>query len=91
MNHCKQRKSFSVSFLGPKMRFVSIMVRNPIFAVLHFVFQNFHAQTAKWTFLGTFLKRRQDFTPKRRFEISPFLNEIFSAEKSYFRILHPLF
>ncbi len=45
------QKSFSVSFLGSKMRFVSIMVRNPIFAVLHFVFQNFHAQRAKWTFL----------------------------------------
>ena len=47
------QKSFSVSFLRTKMRFVSIMVLPGFFVVLHFVFQNFHAQRAKWTFLGT--------------------------------------
>jgi hypothetical protein len=46
-------KSFSVSFLGSKMRFVSIMVRNPIFDVLHFMFKIGGSQRAKWTFFGT--------------------------------------
>jgi hypothetical protein len=44
-------KSFSVSFLGSKMRFVSIMVRNPNFEVLHFMFKIGGAQRVKWTFL----------------------------------------
>ena len=45
------QKSFSVSFLRTKMRFVSIMVRNPIFEVLNFVFKIGGTQRAKWTFL----------------------------------------
>jgi hypothetical protein len=44
-------KSFSVSFLGAKMRFVSIMVLPGFFEVLHFVFKIGGAQRAKWTFL----------------------------------------
>jgi hypothetical protein len=45
------QKSFSVSFLGPKMRFVSIMVLPGFFVVLHFMFKIDGAQRAKWTFL----------------------------------------
>jgi len=87
------QKSFSVNFLGPKMRFVSIMVLPGFFVVLNFVFQNFHAQRAKWTFLDV-PKNVQKMGGKLSFvdsghrpisttnEIFTILNEIFSAEKS---------
>jgi hypothetical protein len=50
-------------FLEPKIRFVSIMVTIPFFDVLHFVFKNFHAQTAKWTFIWTFIRITTILTP----------------------------
>ena len=45
------QKKVSHRFFTPKTRFVSIMVTTPFFGVLHFMFQNSHAQRAKWTFL----------------------------------------
>jgi len=44
-------KKFSHSFLGSKIRFVSIMVTTLFFGVLHFMFKIDGAQRAKWTFL----------------------------------------
>jgi len=43
-------KKFSHSFLGLKMRFVSIMVTTLFFGVLNFAFKINGALTAKWTF-----------------------------------------
>ena len=37
--HRRPPKKFSHSFLMPKMRFESIMVTNPFFGVLHFMFK----------------------------------------------------